>query len=320
MKYKKGFASIAVLLGILGVAVVVVGVYFLATSPKKTTNNYEDYSPIFEDNTNALDTEQTNNIPQTSIQTNVQSTPPSTPTTPITNNQTPPSQPTPITEPLDTSVAVDPCLSINNQSFTRVQPNGGTYFIGQTMTIWWETCNILSNDLVKVSIETSPSGGGTSLTLLEGTPNDGKEIVSLVDNITAGIYWIKVSSVSDTSVNIISDSSFTIEEAEGTPLITVLSPNGGEVISSGSPITISWSSVNVPSNANVRISLSREISGGVTSTPLSATTGTPNTGQETYVIPSHIQAGNNYKIYISTDYFGTNNYIGDESDQFFTIQ
>lgn len=117
-----------------------------------------------------------------------------------------------------------------------------------------------------------------------------------------------------------------------TPSITVTYPNGGEVFTAGQQITITWTSQNIPSNAQVGLvfdhdpSASLQYSFSVISTYPNYTT--VNDGSETITIPSSgyfgsplnqtIQYGGLYSarvIYIDPN----STVVSDSSDNLFTI-
>jgi hypothetical protein len=119
------------------------------------------------------------------------------------------------------------------------------------------------------------------------------------------------------------------------PYVKVISPNGGEVFTSGSSITIRWTSSGAPANSIASISLTRDEGGGnVSGTPLTGSwfnnddINLPlSTGSFTTNLPTNIQPGN-YKIRVecidgaSGQYFcgqNVNLSVQDYSDGFITI-
>ncbi len=221
------------------------------------------------------------------------------------------------TKPSSTAT-INPCAYVTNPYFDHVEPSGGVYFFGQSITVRWDVCGSM-NALVGISIETNSSGNGASTVLSSGTTNDGNETFSIPTSLAAGNYWIKVYEVGNVSNKLFSTAPFALQAGQS-PSISVVSPNGGQTLNAGSPIVVNWSSVNIPANASVVVFLEKIGSTSVESFPLSKTVGTPNDGQETFNFPQYATPGSNYKIAIITNYFGLNNAFSDESDNFFTIQ
>ena len=103
-------------------------------------------------------------------------------------------------------------------------------------------------------------------------------------------------------------------------IITLISPNGGEVWTPGSTQTIRWSSTS-PTNTlgpNVKIQLWKDY--GV---KLEIVYSTPNTGSYVWTIPSTLTTGTNYSMLIMGCTLNTagscTDYIIDMSDVDFTI-
>jgi len=212
------------------------------------------------------------------------------------------------------------CLANNNPFFASVVPSGGeTYHAGQDITVRWTTCHMNENTLVGIMFTTINLGQGDTVVLSEGTINDEQETFIIPTSIGAQDYWMHVYEVDDPSNSIYSGQAISLQNGP-TPSLTVTSPNGGEVLSLNSAVTVDWDSTNLPSNALVRVNLQQIESTQTHSFPLSSTTGIVNDGQEIFYIPSHVTANSNYKISISTDYLGGENYLSDESDSFFTLQ
>jgi len=213
----------------------------------------------------------------------------------------------------------DTCLTNNNPFFSSVTPNGGeTYHVGQDIIVRWSTCHMNENALVGIMFTEISLAPANTIILSEGTVNDGRETFTLPTS-SEGNYWMHIFEVDDTSNSIYSESSILLQNSP-TPLLTVVSPNDGDVFNLNSAITVNWSSANLPLSALVRVSLQQIGAAQTHSFPLSSTEGTANDGQEIFYLPGHLTADSNYKISIGTNYLGGENYIFDESDSFFTIQ
>ncbi|MBI2652741.1 hypothetical protein HYX00_04720 [Candidatus Woesearchaeota archaeon] len=101
------------------------------------------------------------------------------------------------------------------------------------------------------------------------------------------------------------------------PVITVISPNGGEILQGGNIYIIEWQSVDVPldgPNAQVALYSIRKKDGQKTLLANSL----PSTGIYSWNIPTTIQKGD-YVIYAEYLFAFTTNIISDESDKIFTI-
>lgn len=103
-----------------------------------------------------------------------------------------------------------------------------------------------------------------------------------------------------------------------TPLVTVLSPNGGEVFTAGQQITIKWKTSGIPAGNNALIILNDTVNnyGGWDIT-------TPNDGEETFTLPTTgLTFGKNFVIRVSFAPFGgfIGTQLSDASNNTFTIQ
>lgn len=92
--------------------------------------------------------------------------------------------------------------------------------------------------------------------------------------------------------------------SNGTPILTILSPNGGETFAPGSPMKISWSSENTSSDMLVNLYLfskNLEKHQDYVWAANIASYG-KNTGAMDWVIPKDIKSGDNYFIRIGCQY------------------
>jgi len=142
-------------------------------------------------------------------------------------------------------------ISDNNFSITDpgtqlikvTSPNGGEKWIaGSSQQITWNAAGITN-----VKIEYTLNSGLTWNTITASTPSTGSYTWNQVPNTIATNCKIRISDASDGAPSDDSDQFFTIQEA---PAITVLSPNGGETLQSGTSQEIRWTSQNVE---NVKI-------------------------------------------------------------------
>lgn len=111
--------------------------------------------------------------------------------------------------------------------------------------------------------------------------------------------------------------------------IKVISPNGGEVFKPEQQITVTWSTLDIPSEQSIKIAVYNPETGDryyLTGNPFNG--GTVNDGTETFSLRGFsprpfqdvvIPTGNNYQIFIYTDLNTSGPSIIDYSDSSFTI-
>lgn len=225
-----------------------------------------------------------------------------------------------------------------------LSPNGGeTYTAGQQVTVKWRSCNFGTSNVYVQIIGWNPDWFSA-----EGYPNranTGSAVITIPNSVVVngqsqiplGGYNVpegkkfsvevgKQYAVSGPSIMDRSDSLFTINAVPvtnvcppgTTPSITILSPNGGEVFTAGQQVTVKWKSCNVPTTAQVGVSLS--YSGPWTVGYGVAGLGTTNTGSVIYTLPGSsafvpgaYQYGTLYKFQVKF------NDTIDSSDSLFTI-
>ena len=170
----------------------------------------------------------------------------------------------------------------DNTNFIQVlDPNGGEVITAGSMYyILWNSQNI-----IEVKIEYST--------------NNGVSWLGVVDSMTStGIYeWIvpstltsqgrvKISDLSNPNIFDLSDGSFTIQSSKS---ITVINPNGGEILEGGSIYEINWSSNDVE---DVKIEYS--VNNGASWNLIVDTT--PSTGAYLWDIPNILTTQGRVKI------------------------
>ena len=217
--------------------------------------------------------------------------------------------------------------SIVMPSITILSPNGGEVWQrGQNVVIKWNSTNAptVMVDLVRPGYEyhlTGPTGD---------IANTGSlQYMVPADMQVASDYRIRVMH----RVNAVpvaedfSNAPFSIAAATTQSPITVLSPNGGEVLQKGTPMTIKWNYDGNYGERSVRIDLvdANPSYGGAPNPVLlianyipinSNNYGPTNSGSYTWTIPTTVPAGTYYKIRLMVS--GTEGYI-DESDVPFAI-
>ena len=148
-----------------------------------------------------------------------------------------------------TIAEVTPTIVVNT-------PNGGeSYSVGDQVTIEWTQVNFDDTDDIIISLSTSE--GGDFVTINQTTSNvlGGSFSWTIPDSVTTTAL-IKVENVTK-SISDVSDAYFTINELVE-PSVTVLSPNGSEVLSTLSDFTISWEMVGAEDTDQIAISLSMD--------------------------------------------------------------
>ncbi len=207
-----------------------------------------------------------------------------------------------------TSSATQPILTV-------LSPNGGeTWIAGTTSTISWTRSDYLNGTFVTAAIYlVSATGTNINYNFVAQTQTqpDRTASWSWTPPINlAGTFKVRICGFPpETSYCDISDRTFNILPAT-TPILTVLSPNGGEIWTQGTLQQIRWSPQGFPTNSSVYISLY----GPTTST---IATNVLNSGSYSWTIPSDIPSSSNYRVYIWAGISGASYF--DYSDAPFTI-
>lgn len=159
-------------------------------------------------------------------------------------------------------------------------PNGGeTWFVGFTQPISWTSQAVTGNVRVELN-RTYPAGPWESL--FANTANDGTENWVVTGTTTSATCRMRVISISNPAVGDTSNTNFTIS----LPIITVLSPNGGENWFLNNSQTITWTTDNLFTNVNIE--LNRNFSGGTWETIV---TNTVNDGSHSFTLTGAPSAG-----------------------------
>ena len=315
MKYNKGFVGIGVIVAIIAALVVGGGVVYYATktkAPSQENAGVNNYQPAEQNYT------------------------------PPTTNNNPPQQQTPPPSPTPTA----------QQGF--ISPTqGSSYALGSNMSIkiktspQWFHCsngfylyNSSNQEIGTIGILTEP--GKTSYSWPDtskryGTCGTGVGEIPI--SVSAGSYKICLKETNtETGVgqNFYCSGLFTLTSPvtqnqnsqngcnpSDPKSITVISPNGGEIYSSGQQISVKWKSCNIPTNENMAIDLFNANDPSSGNCPLISPT--PNDGNETVNLSVYscrylnFQSGNNFKlrVYQLNSPIGTT--IQDFSNSNFTI-
>lgn len=135
----------------------------------------------------------------------------------------------------------------DNSDFIHImEPNGGEIITTEsTYYILWNSQNVID-----VKLEYSTDNGLTWIIIVDSIPSTGiYEWVVPVTLTTQG--RVKISDITDPNIFDISDGPFTIQSSK---VITVLTPNGGEIINGESTYEITWNSTDVE-NVNIEYSI-----------------------------------------------------------------
>src|SRR5437899_3742931 len=189
-------------------------------------------------------------------------------------------------------------------SLTITAPNGSeSWSIGSTQTITWTKTGTIGS----VRLDYSTDGGATYPNVITvSTPaTPGSYSWTVPDTPTAQAR-VKVTLISDTSVNDASDGNFSIK---GT--LTVTAPNGGETWIVGESRNITWTKTGAI--ANVKLEYSTD--GGTTyPNVITASTGAA-AGTYAWVVPDSVSATVKVKISDASD-----TTVSDTSDANFAIK
>ena len=175
-------------------------------------------------------------------------------------------------------------------TITVISPNGGETLIqGAMANITWSTTGN-----VGANVEIVVRKGGASKIIASSTPNDGVFEWMVPTTFPIGKnFSIEISSVDYPAIVDQSDKFFSVESAPSAGgTITVISPNGGESLLSGSIVPITWSSTGVIGDS-VDIVLRR----GTSTTNI--TTSTTNDGVLDWTVPFYME-GSGYTVEITS--------------------
>jgi hypothetical protein len=140
--------------------------------------------------------------------------------------------------PFDISDSLFTIYNTVQQELVVTSPNGGEIWqAGTSQNITWSSTNIAS-----VKIEYTTDNGLLWSTIIANTPSDGYYTWTQVPASSSTNCRIKISDAEDNFPYDFSNAVFTIAPE---PEITVISPNGGESLRSGSNTSIKWTSTNI---------------------------------------------------------------------------
>lgn len=210
---------------------------------------------------------------------------------------------------------------VSTSKITILSPNGGeVYKAGDKITITWNSKDTFEKQVVIGLVDSS---GVSYMITPDNIYDSGSYTWTIPSKLSVGgeggmsdlsfgkNFKIVMSDDGSPRAYDISDNLFTINSATTTPLITVLSPNGGESYNAGDKFTIRWKTENIPSNASIYILIDDgRIGGEYTSIPVN------NTGSYIFDLQGY-NTGKKFKVFAT--YIGSSPYTIDSSDSNFTI-
>ena len=128
----------------------------------------------------------------------------------------------------DDVFSIVPLITVNS-------PNGGEDWIGNSNhNITWT-----SQSITNVSIEYSTNNGGSWISVIASTPASSGSYTWTVPNTPSTQCLVRINDASNTSVNDVSNATFTITAAP-VSMVTVTAPYGGETWLAGTNHNITW--------------------------------------------------------------------------------
>jgi len=203
----------------------------------------------------------------------------------------------------DVSNAVFAIVTSGPITLTLLSPNGDEKLTaGSTQPITWASTGSIAN----VKLEYSLNNGSSWITISTSTANDGSFDwnVPAVVSLTA---LVRISDASNSAINDVSDATFSILPLVE-PLISITSPNGGEIWLVGTTQSVSWTSTGTINEVRLEYSLNN---GGTWTTFKDHT---PNDGGFGWTLP--LVESSNALVRISD---ANNSGINDVSDAVFSI-
>jgi len=194
----------------------------------------------------------------------------------------------------------DRTFSITPQSgITITSPNGGNSFTaGQNVSLTW-------NDTISGGVYIYLyKGGKYNRTIASNTASDGQHTWKIPDDVAGGDdYQVRIVNNGST-ISDYSDRNFTINPK---PAITITSPNGGNRLTAGQNVSLTWSD-NIAGNVYIYL-----YKGGKYNRTI--VNNTASDGQYTWKVPDDIASGSDYQLKIVNN----GSTISDYSNSNFTI-
>ncbi|MEK7610619.1 MAG: Ser-Thr-rich GPI-anchored membrane family protein [Patescibacteria group bacterium] len=137
------------------------------------------------------------------------------------------------------------------------QPGSTYWYDGEIVTMSWFTSFIPSSSLITMKLLPVGylAGMPSEYLLLNTTPNDGSEEITVSGNIPAGQYYLELSTTLNGQRYV--DKSDGVISLVPKPTIELLSPQSGNY-QYGETINVRWRSANLPSQTSVHIYVESE--------------------------------------------------------------
>jgi YVTN family beta-propeller protein len=180
-------------------------------------------------------------------------------------------------QPSDVSDGVFSIVSPSPSDITVTSPNGGeTWTVGASQEIKWTS----TGGIDSVFIDYSKDNGTTWKTIVQTTPNSGSFNWTIPDTVSDECLVRVTANDSDLDPkpSDVSDRVFSIVPP-ASPVIRVISPNGGEQLVVGSRFNITWYGTNTREDVKIEYS----INGGDTWPVIIEAT--ENDGEYDWIIP-----------------------------------
>jgi hypothetical protein len=180
-------------------------------------------------------------------------------------------------QPSDVSDGVFSIVSPSPSDITVTSPNGGeTWTVGASQEIKWTS----TGGIDSVFIDYSKDNGTTWKTIVQTTPNSGSFNWTIPDTVSDECLVRVTANDSDLDPkpSDVSDRVFSIVPP-ASPVIRVISPNGGEQLVVGSRFNITWYGTDTREDVKIEYS----INGGDTWPVI--TEATENDGEYDWIIP-----------------------------------
>ncbi|MBO9699961.1 MAG: T9SS type A sorting domain-containing protein [Sporocytophaga sp.] len=130
-------------------------------------------------------------------------------------------------------------ISNNSATITLTSPNGGETLKGNSQkNITWTNTGTVSTVRISYSI----NNGTSWISITNSAPNNGSYNWTVPNNISSTQALIQVSD----NAGCATDQSNAAFSIEAIPLITLTSPNGGQILGIGTTTYIVWNLINAP--------------------------------------------------------------------------
>ncbi|MEZ4653419.1 MAG: cohesin domain-containing protein [Candidatus Eisenbacteria bacterium] len=166
-------------------------------------------------------------------------------------------------------------------------PNGGEVFaVNSSQTIQYTATDQETPNGLAITIELSTNGGGSWSILTSGTSNTGSFPWTVPNTPTTQALIRVTANDGQATTSDASNGTFSIQAAGNQPpVVTVLSPNGGENLTGGSASSITYTATDVDDDdASLQITIEYSANGGGSWTQVAA--GQSNTGSFSWTVPS----------------------------------